>query len=83
MQLGSSGPFSLLPALREHRPDSQDECRVNKLPFTANANRAVDFHRHQMGRWSLFSAVLGRTVPLSLRGELAACFPANPFPPNA
>lgn len=35
-----------------------------------------------MGR-ALFSAVLGRTVPLHRRGELAACFPANPFPPSA
>lgn len=70
---GSSGPF---------RPNSRDECSINKLPFRANANRAVDFRRHQMRR-ALFSAVLGRTVPLRRRGELAACVPANPFPLSA
>lgn len=32
---------------------------------------------------ALFSAALGRAVPLSRRAELAACFPANPFPLSA
>lgn len=50
--------FSLLPALCENGPDSRDEWTVNKLPFNANPNRAVDFHRHRMG-WSIFSAALG------------------------
>lgn len=70
--------FGLLAALRENK----DESRVDKLPFNAKANRSVDFRLHQSGRAS-FSTVLGRTVPLSRRGELAACFPANPFPPSA
>lgn len=63
-------------------PENRDQSRVDQLPFNANTNHAVDFCRHQTGR-PLFSTVLGRSVPPSRRAELAACFPANPFPPSA